>query len=97
MDNFNEVHDYMKSILIVALSEEIGSDENDILLQSQVHLTKLNNVIKGTMIDEQETENNDYDDYDEIVVGDWKIWPENVFMQAQEISNNINNGNIVNA
>ena len=38
IDNFNELHDFIKLIL-VPLSEEIGTDENDILLQSQVHLS----------------------------------------------------------
>lgn len=100
IDDFNEAHNFIKSILVIALSEEIGLDENETLLQSEVHLRCVNNAIKGTIIDDYiEEENNEEEnnDYDEIIAGSWKIWTEKVFTQAQEIANNSNNGSAANA
>lgn len=41
MENFIEVHNFIKSVLIVALSEEIGVDESGILLPSEKHLREV--------------------------------------------------------
>lgn len=71
MENFTEVHNFMKSILIVALSEEIGVDESGILLPSEKHLRDVNNVIKGAIIDDIEKDILDYKDVEEIVIGGW--------------------------
>lgn len=100
MDDFKEARDFLRSVLIVALSEEIGSDENEISLQSQIHLTRMNNIIKDMTINEQEKIENvcdDYDKYDENVVGSWTLWAENIFTEAQQIANDSNNGSILNA
>lgn len=63
----------LKSILIVALSEKIGSNErNGMLLQSEIHLRNIDSIIKGTTIDEKdnyEKDNYSCDDYDEIIPG----------------------------
>lgn len=50
MENFIEMHNFIKSISIVALSEEISVDENGILLPSEKHLKDVNNVIKSIVI-----------------------------------------------
>jgi len=57
-----------KSVLIVALSEEIGSnEENGMPLQSEMYLRNINNITKGITIDDPEKDNYDEinDDYDE--------------------------------
>lgn len=41
----------LKSVLIIALSEEINL-ESGILLSSKIHLKDVNNVIKGIIIDD---------------------------------------------
>jgi len=69
INNFTEACDVIKSVLIVALSEEIGSnEENGMPLQSEIHLRNVNNIIKSVTIDDPEKDNYDEinDDYDEI-------------------------------
>nr|XP_034171855.1 uncharacterized protein LOC117600474 isoform X2 [Osmia lignaria] len=68
------------------------------LLQSEIHLRNVNNAIKGaTTMDNQEEENNECDDYDELIAGNWTAWADSIYTQAQEIANNSNNGSVVNA
>lgn len=98
MNNFTEAYDFIKSVLIVALSEEIGSnEENGILLQSEIHLRNVNNVIKGVTIDDPEKDNYSCDDYDEIVAESWTTWINNIFFETQKVTHKSNNGTIVNA
>jgi len=97
MENFIEVHNFIKSVLIVALSEEIGVDESGILLPSEKHLRDINDVIKGVVIDDAEKDILDYKDDEEIVIGGWTTWAENVCDEAQESARNSHSGNVVNA
>lgn len=105
MNNFTEACDFIKSILIVTLSEEIGSNEqNGMLLQSEIHLRNINSIIKGTTIDEKdnfEKDNYSCDDYgDEIIAGGWTTWAawaNDIFVEAQEVAHKSNNGTVVNA
>ncbi|EFN66884.1 120.7 kDa protein in NOF-FB transposable element, partial [Camponotus floridanus] len=107
MENFTVVHNFLKSVLIVTLSEEIGLDKSGAFLSSEIHLRDVNNVIKGTVIDDIEKdddcddiENEDYDeinDDEEILASDWTTLAENLFLDAQEITRNSRNGSIVNA
>lgn len=97
MENFIEVHNFIKSVLIVALSEEIGVDESGILLPSEKHLREINDVIKGVVIDNAEKDILDYKDDEEIVIEGWTTWAENVYDEAQESARNSHSENVVNA
>jgi len=69
MENFTEITNFIKSILIVTLSEEIGQDKNGKPLPSEKHLKDVNNVIKSAIIDDfnekDDLANNNDDDNDE--------------------------------
>jgi len=52
MRNVQNVKAILTSIMIVALSEDIGCDENSELVSSEFHLKSINNVIKGTSIED---------------------------------------------
>lgn len=93
------------------MSEEIGLHENEMPLSSEIHLRNINNVIKGVIVDDfieknalnekddpDEKDNLDnYNDDEEIIVGGWTTWTEEIFLDAQEIACNSHNGSIVNA
>jgi len=91
----------VKSVLIVALSEEIDSnEENGMPLQSEIHLRNINNVIKGVTIDNPDKDNYDEinDDYDETnITESWTTWADNMFLEAQEVTRKSNNGTVINA
>lgn len=97
MENFTVVHNFLQSVLIVALSEEIGLDLSDTLLSSEIHLREVNNVIKGVAIDDIETDDYNYNDDEEIVAGGWTTLAESLFSNAQEIARNSRNGSTANA
>lgn len=52
MRNVQNVKAILTSIMIVALNEDIGCDENSELVSSEFHLKSINNVIKGTSIED---------------------------------------------
>lgn len=52
MRNVQNIKAILTSIMIVALSEDIGCDENSELVSSEFHLKSINNVIKGTSIED---------------------------------------------
>jgi len=54
MENFTEMNNFIKSVLIIALSEEIGLDENGMLLSTEIHLRDISNIIKDIIIDDLE-------------------------------------------
>lgn len=95
------------------MSEEIGLNENEMLLSSEMHLRDVNNIIKGVIIDDPGENFNEKDDLNEknnfdeeddlendnkkIVAEGWTVWAENIFLDAQEIARNSHNGSVVNA
>lgn len=106
MENFTEMQNFLKSVLIIALSEEVGQNESsDTLLLSEIHLRKVNKIIKGTNIEDiienalnqNEQDNFCCNDDEDIVVEGWTTWAETMFLDAQEIAHNSCNGSIINA
>lgn len=51
MRNVQNIKTVLTSIMIVALSKDIGCDENSEFLTSEFHLRSINDVIKGTSIE----------------------------------------------
>ncbi|CAL1672882.1 unnamed protein product [Lasius platythorax] len=100
MENFIQLQNFIKSVLVVALSEEIWLNENNVLLQSEIHLRDINNIIKGVTIEEQPVEDT-YNCDEEIDIlheeTDWTSWAEKVFHEALEIARISGNSNVVNA
>lgn len=99
-DNLAEIEKLLKSVLVVALSEEIGENENGGLLCSEVHLQFANNCIKGVTIDDGIPDNeyfsHDVDD-DDGVSKSWTEWATIVYNQAENIASQSINGTIVNS
>ncbi|CAL1672727.1 unnamed protein product [Lasius platythorax] len=96
IENFTELHNFLRSVLVIALGEEIGLDESGALTSSEIHLRDVNNAIKGIIIDDSEKDTFHYDDED-TGQKDWLTWTKNVFLDAKKISCNSQNGNVVNA
>jgi len=88
IDNFNELHDFIKLILVIPLSEDENAQTRMIFYYNLKYTFRINSATKGTMIDKQAKE---HDDYDEIIAGDWA---KNVHASPRILPSN--NGNIVN-
>lgn len=98
IENFIQLQNFMKSILVVTLSKEIGSNKS-VLLQSEIHLQDINNKIKGVTIEDQPVEAT-YDsdkDIDILQEIDWTSWAEKIFHEALEIARTSSNGDVINA
>jgi len=52
MSNVQNIKSVLTSIMVVALSEDISCQKNSDLLLSENHLRLVNDVIKGTLIEE---------------------------------------------
>ncbi|KAL0107450.1 hypothetical protein PUN28_015788 [Cardiocondyla obscurior] len=100
MDSYNDVRKFLKSTLIVALSEAIGdsSDMPATLLPSQIHLVEINDMIKGITVNEPEENKMHRCPQDEISTEcSWNTWAENIYTEAQEIAKDSIDGTVVNA
>lgn len=79
-DNLDEIKTLLKSVLVVALSEEIGENEKGRLLNSEVHLRFANDRIKGVTIDD--IPDNKYclnDANDDEVSKSWAEWATSIY------------------
>lgn len=84
-------------MLIVALSEEIGENENGEILDSEVHLRFANNRIKGMTIDNDTSDNNGFlHDADDEISESWTEWATIIYNQAEKIASRSTNGTTVN-
>lgn len=87
--------------MVAALSEDIGYDENSDLLISESHLRSVNNVIKGTSIEDLIEE--DEQQTDEIIFNisedssGWTEWAKSIFESAEAISTKAMSGSVPNA
>lgn len=98
-DNLIEIETLLKSVLVVALSEEIGENGNGELLNSEVHLRFANNSIKGVTINDDTSVNDCFlrDGDDDGMSESWTEWATIVYNQAEKIASQSINGTTVNA
>lgn len=90
--------------MIVALSEDIGSDKNSELLSSEFHLRSINDLIKGTSfedpIDKEEIESEETASED-LMSGKeksgWTEWANSIFESAEIVAAEATSGSVVNA
>lgn len=94
------------TIMIVALSEDIGCDENSELVSSEFHLKSINNVIKGTSIEdpiddkkiEIEEAETKFSNEDLVFENSgWGEWAKSIFESAEIVAANSKSGSVVNA
>lgn len=97
--NFNDTRIFFKSLLVVALSEELGLDNDGMKLPSEMYLMEINSIIKGVTIeDPNEHDNHECVEDDEIAAKDcWNTWAENIYFEAQEVADVSVNGTMANA
>lgn len=102
MDRFQDIESLLRAILVVALSEEIGTNNGDELLPSEVFLRATNSKIKGFVFEEPveiiddsvfNTELMDDDDKAE----NWIHWARSLHKEAENIASASLNGDTVNA
>lgn len=97
---FEEVETRLTSLITVALSEDVGSSENDnnSLLKSEIHLRSMNEVIKGIVIDEPENNAERMDENDDEDMNEsWNKWANSVFEKAEQYASESNGGTNANA
>lgn len=104
MQNVQDVKAALTSIMIVALSEDIGSDKNSELLSSEFHLRSINDLIKGTSfedpIDKEEIESEETASEDLISGKEksgWTEWANSIFESAEIVAAEATSGSVVNA
>lgn len=98
-NNLVEIETLLKSVLVVALSEEIDENGSGELLNSEVHLRFANNAIKGVTIDDSTSVNDCFlhDADDDGMSESWTEWATIVYNQAEKIASQSINGITVNA
>ncbi|RLU15954.1 hypothetical protein DMN91_011712 [Ooceraea biroi] len=98
MTSFEEVQHLLKSILVVALSQEIGKREDNTYLESEIHLRYINTVIKGSTSDIEETTNEEETEFqkeeeeDEDSITSWTHWTESIIEDAKIIASKSQGG-----
>lgn len=109
MTSLEELHSFFEAILVVALSEYIGHNENGEELPSESRLRFLNNLIKGVRapevsnevnesFDRNETDNvDDFEEANAQNAFDWVEWSIDIFNKAQQIAVNCTEGTAINA
>lgn len=102
MKDVHNIKTILISITIVALSEDIGCDESSELLCSELHLRSINDVIKGSSIedplekDEGDIAEEGFND-DSFETSGWTEWASSIFESAKTIAAKNTSGSVVNA
>lgn len=88
----------LTSIMVVALSEDIGCYKNSDLLLTEHHLRSVNDVIKGTSLEDliDEKENADETSCDALENG-WMEWANFILESTKTIAAKYTSGSVVNA
>lgn len=102
MTSLEELHTFFEAIL-VALSEYVGSNENEEELPSELRLRYLNALIKtipAPEISDEINENTDRDETDKLEdqnTSDWFQWSANIYDNALRLAMNCTEGTAINA
>lgn len=101
MSEIQNIKSLLISIMVVTLSEDIGSDENFDLLLSEYHLRSVNDVIKGSSIEdatyeEEINEETLLENFNENPNG-WMEWAKSIYESAEAIAAKSVSGSVVNA
>lgn len=100
MTSFEEVQNLLKSTLVVALSQDIGRREDNTYLDSEIHLTYVNTVIKGSTTEIGETNDEETEleiEEDEDLISSWTNWTEDMIEDAKTIASKSQDGDNANA
>lgn len=103
MISLQELFKFFEAVLVVALSEYVGVDENGIELPSELSLKYLNSMIKGIEApdfsneENENLESNDWEDSDDQNSSDWFQWSANIYDNANKLARNCTEGTAINA
>lgn len=105
MSDVQDITYLLKCILTVALSQEIGVNDSNDPVQSELCLRHVNCIIKQGVLVNDVLENDDKvekDEYETISASDdgiscWKTWAHRIFTTAQELAEQSVDGNVLNA
>lgn len=105
MTSFEELASFFEPILVLALSQYVGSNENEEELPSESYLRYLNNIIKcvpAPEVSKERDENLDCNETDcpeevDSNTFDWFQWSANIYDNAQRIAVNCTEGIVINA
>ncbi|KMQ85950.1 kda protein in nof-fb transposable element [Lasius niger] len=102
MQSVEELNSFLTSLLVVALSEEVGFTDDNTSVPAQACLQSINDCIKGVYIEESDdikyeiSSISDDFDYEEISLS-WQEWSNEVYTNADTLALKSRDGNIVNA
>lgn len=97
MQSVIEAEYVIESLLVIALSEDVGCTEQNFPVESEIRLRYANNLIKGCIDhDDQEGEERNAD-LDDENAGSWAGWSRSIYERAKAISAKTSAGGIVNA
>jgi len=106
MTSLEELSTLFEAIIVVALSEYVGVNENGKELPSESRLRYLNTLIKSTIIPELSSEidenlfSHDTDSSEEADkkdISDWFQWSANIYDNAKQLAINCTEGTVINA
>jgi len=83
--------------MVVALSEDIGCNKNSDILFSENHLRLVNDVIKGTLIEDPINEKEGADEAFDDSENEWTEWGRSILKSAKIIAAKCTFGSVVNA
>jgi len=97
MQSLEELYSLLMSLLVVALSEEIGYRDND-SVPAEKCLQVANNFIKGVHIEEIDVKYEISNDFDvEETPLSWQKWSDDIYNKANDLALKSQNGNVINA
>ncbi|EZA52146.1 hypothetical protein X777_08658 [Ooceraea biroi] len=99
MQSFDELHSFLRSVLVVALSEDVGCIDG-ISVPAEMCLQSANNCIKGVHVEDCNSKDiielNDFSCEEDTPLS-WRKWSDDLYATANTLALRSNNGNIVNA
>jgi len=98
MQSLDELCSLLTSLLVVALSEDVGCLDHN-AVSAEICLQSINKYIKGIEIEELDIqEENLFDDFDSDKTPlSWQKWSDEMYAKANDIALQSQNGNVVNA
>jgi len=97
MQSLEELYSLLISLLVVALSEEIGYRDDD-SVPAEKCLQVANNFIKGIHVEDFDVKHEMLNDFDiEETPLSWQKWSDDMYNKANDLALKSQNGNVINA
>lgn len=88
MNDIGEVTKLLRSVLVVSLSDEVGMDEDNEILPSEIYLRYANSTIRGTTYEDLNITEEEYDINKEYDINPddsserWVQWTNAIFEET---------------